>query len=127
MLISTNLIKASISEISVPLSEIINLSLQTGIVPEKLKIAIIIPLYKSGDNQSYCNYRPISILPSLSKILEKTVYKRFKIDYLNKYVILNPNQYGFRYGHSTSMALLDLRSRDSEHPEKVKIVNITFI
>ena len=39
-----------------------------------MKIAKIIPLYKSGDNQSHCNYRPISILPSLSKILEKTVY-----------------------------------------------------
>ena len=72
--ISTNLIKASISEILVTLSGIINLSLQTGIVPGKLKIAKIIPLYKSGDNQSYCNYRPISFLPSLSKILERTAY-----------------------------------------------------
>ena len=78
-----------------------------------MKIAKIIPLYKSGDNQSYCNYRPISILPSLSKILEKTVYKRLT-DYLNKYDILNTSQYGFRHGHSTSMALLDFVERIHE-------------
>ena len=78
-----------------------------------MKIAKIIPLYKSVDNQSYCNYRPISILPSLSKILEKTAYKRLT-DYLNKYDILNTSQYGFRHGHSTSMALLDFVERIHE-------------
>ena len=70
-----------------------------------MKIAKVIPLFKSGDNNIYKNYRPVSILPSFSKILEKAVYNRFT-DYLTKLNILNKNQYGFRQNHSTAMAIL---------------------
>ena len=104
--LSTALIKNFITLISKHLSEIINLSLTKGIVPDKMKIAKIIPLFKSGDNNIYKTFRPVSILPSFSKILEKVVYNRL-IDYLTKFNILNKNQYGFRQKHSTAMAILD--------------------
>ena len=71
-----------------------------------MKIAKVIPLFKS-DNNVYKNYRPVSVLPSLSKIIEKIVYNRV-IDYITKFDILNSNQYGFGQLHSTSMAILDL-------------------
>ena len=103
--LSTTLVKNIIPSISGPLSEIVNLSLFTGIVPDKMKIAKVIPLFKSGDNNIYQNYRPVSVLPSLSKIIENIVYYRL-IDYINKFDILNSNQYGFRQLYSTSMAKL---------------------
>ena len=65
------LIKLIVPYISESLSLIINQSLHTGIVPKKLKIAKVIPLFKKDDNCIVDNYRPISLLPSLSKILER--------------------------------------------------------
>ena len=65
--IFTNLIKNVISEISTPLSNIIHLSLNTGKVPDQLKIGKIIPIYKSNDKKLVSNYRPIFILPFFQK------------------------------------------------------------
>ena len=63
--ISTKLLKFTIDEILIPLTHIINLSMQSGTVPEKMKIAKIIPIYKSGEKDIFNNYRPISLLPAL--------------------------------------------------------------
>ena len=57
---------------------LINKSLETGIVPDKLKLAKVIPIYKSKDKELLNNYRPISLLPIISKIMEKLVHKRTK-------------------------------------------------
>ena len=64
-----NLIKTTINLISSPITHIFNLSLTSGIVPLELKIARVVPLFKSGDKSSFSNYRPISVLPAFSKIL----------------------------------------------------------
>ena len=73
-----------------------NCSLETGRVPDKLKIAKVIPVYKAGAKNEFSNYRPISsILPVFSKMFEKTVYTRL-INYLSKEYILTPARYGFR-------------------------------
>jgi hypothetical protein len=69
-------VKNSIDLISKPLCEILNLSIENGIMPDQLKIARIVPIFKSGDNSLFSNYRPISVLPVFSKILEKAVYNR---------------------------------------------------
>lgn len=90
-----------------PLSHIFNISLEKGIVPQELKIAKIIPIYKDDDPAVFNHYRPISILPALSKILEKLVYKRL-IEHLNKHNIIYTHQYGFRKKHSTYMAITHL-------------------
>ena len=105
--ICASLIKSVSSFIVEPLTYIFNLSLQTGCVPKDLKIAKVIPLHKTGDTRSFNNYRPISILPCFSKILEKLVQKRI-LSHLNKHSILHEHQYGFRENHSTDMALLQL-------------------
>ena len=82
------------SEIVKPLTRIFNLSLSTGVVPDKLKVAKVIPIYKKADASVYSNYRPVSLLPCFSKILERLVFDRC-VDYLNTHEILNDKQFGF--------------------------------
>ena len=78
---------------------ITNLSLSSGTVRDQMKIARVVPLFKTGDLSLFTNYRPVSILPALSKILERIVYNRL-INFWNKFNILSNNQYGFRKNHS---------------------------
>jgi hypothetical protein len=74
--ISTKLLKATINEILEPLTHVINTSFETGIVPKDMKIAKVIPIYKSSDKTLLKNYRPISLLPAFSKVIEKLMYKK---------------------------------------------------
>ena len=93
--------------ISTPLAHICNLTFLNGVFPDKMKIAKIIPLFKSGDSSLCTNYRPVSLLPQFSKILEKLFNVRL-VSFLNRNNIIYNGQYGFRKDHSTAMALLDL-------------------
>ena len=90
--ISMNVVKESFNLICAPLTYIINLSLNSGVVPQEMKIARVIPLFKSGDKSLFTNYRPVSVLPVFSKFLERIVYNRL-INFLNKYDLLSRNQY----------------------------------
>ena len=101
--LSTYIIQETIDEIAIPITHIINQSLASGLVPDKLKISKIIPIFKSGNNKHFNNYRPISILPPISKILEKIV-----CIFLVKHDILYRHQYGFRQKHSTIHPILQL-------------------
>ena len=65
--------------IAYPISVIINKSIQTGIVPDSMKIAKVIPIYKAKEKDNFSNYRPISLLTSMSKITEKIIHKRKSI------------------------------------------------
>jgi len=98
------LIKKLKFEISVPLSIIINQSLSSGIVPDEFKIAKVIPIYKANEANLFSNHRPISLLPSISKILEKIVHKRL-YNFLMTNKLLYRSQYGFRTSHSTTNAI----------------------
>ena len=98
--ISMNMIKQSIEFISKPLTHIINLSIVDGIVPDQMKIARVIPVFKCDDYSKFNNYRPISVLPAFSKLLEGIMYDRL-LKFIEKYNILSEQQYGFRKGRST--------------------------
>jgi hypothetical protein len=102
--ITPTLIKDIKYEISHPVTILINKSLSTGIVPESLKIAKVIPIYKAKDKEQLNNYRPISLLPTISKILEKIIHKRL-YNFLLTQSIFYPSQYGFRPKHSTTQAI----------------------
>ena len=79
-----NLIVKNVAHIvSRPLADIFNLSLSTGSVPEQLKIAKVIPIYKKENAEIFSNYRPVSVLPCFSKILERLVFNRC-MDYIDK-------------------------------------------
>jgi hypothetical protein len=98
--VSTSLIKKCIIPIAEPLRYIFNLSFSKGIVPRQFKVAKVIPIFKSGDKSSADNYRPISLLCSFSKILEKIMAGRLT-SYLEENKILSEHQFGFRKGHAT--------------------------
>lgn len=85
-----------------------NKSFSTGIFPDQLKIAKVIPIYKSGDATLFKNHRPISVLPAMSKILEKIMYNRV-VDFCTSNNILTEAQYGFREGRSTESALTSFK------------------
>ena len=98
--ISSKLLKYLAPSLAFPITTIVNKSFETGIVPSKMKIAKIIPIYKAKDKMSMGNYRPISLLPATSKILEKAVHSRL-YSYLKSKNIFFGDQYGFRPNHST--------------------------
>ena len=105
--VSPDVFKSVISHVSRPLCHICNLSLSKGIFPDKLKIAKVTPIFKAGDQCEIGNYRPISVLSCLSKLLEKIVYIR-TVSFVSKFDILYNGQYGFRSNHSTDMAIMDM-------------------
>ena len=90
--------------ISYPLSLMINQSFDTGVFPDRLKNSVVLPIHKNGPTSCISNYRPISLLPLLSKVFEKSMKCRIT-DFLNKYSIIHPSQFGFRPHQSTSDAL----------------------
>src|SRR6266568_8089003 len=90
-----------------PLLHLFNRSLIQGVVPDSMKIAKVIPLFKKGDSTSPGNYRPISLLSFFSKLLEKIIFNRMYC-FLSKNNSLYKYQFGFRKKHSTSLALLDV-------------------
>ena len=103
--LSTWILKQISPCIITPLCDLINQSLQSGIVPNSIKIAKIIPIYKSKNKCEVKNYRPISLLPAISKLIERVMYKR-----LYKFIMkdLFNSQYGFRNKHSTINAITEL-------------------
>ena len=93
--------------IAQPIRYLINLSFENGTFPRLLKEACITPIFKDGDPTDVTNYRPISVLSYLSKIVERCAATRVT-SFLNKHNIISPSQYGFQRNKSTSDALHDL-------------------
>ena len=108
-----SIIKTVKDSIKIPLAHIGNLSFDTGIFPVELKIAKIVPIFKSGDECTLTNYRPVSVLPVFLKIMEILMYDRL-ISYMLKHNILFEYQFGFQKGKSTHMALITLLDRITE-------------
>ena len=90
-----------------PLVHIFNLSIAQGVFPDELKVARVVPIYKSQDQKVLNNYRPVSVLPVFSKVLEQIMFNRVQ-SFIDKENLLYEHQYGFRKGHNTSMALITL-------------------
>ena len=103
-MIPPSLVKDAISEICEPLTQLINLSLTTSIFPSIEKFARVKPLFKSGNHSIMSNYRPISILPVFSKILESVVHNQLS-EYLEKHQLLTSSQFGFRRNRNTQQAV----------------------
>ena len=93
--------------IATPLSHIFNLSLSTGDFPTKLKLCRVIPLFKAGNANECDNYRPISLLSSISKILEKIVAQKL-VNHLTSNDLLYAHQYGFLPNRSTEHNLMQI-------------------
>jgi hypothetical protein len=102
--ISNQLLKQIYPEIKQPLLKLINYSIVKGYVPAEWKLAKIVPIHKSGPMDNCGNYRPISLLPTISKVIEKIVNSQV-LNYMEQNNLLHPNQYGFRLKHDTINAI----------------------
>ena len=112
-------VKLISSHIGKSLTLIINQSLYTGIFPDSMKIAKVVPIFKKDDKSLMNNYRPISVLPALSKVFEKVMHRQIT-DYFNTNNLFSPQQYGFRSNLSTEIATLNLMDRN------IKKMNLNF-
>lgn len=104
---NTKMLRACSDSLAEPLADIINACFQQGIVPDSLKLAKVVPIFKSGDPSHPNNYRPISILPALSKPFEAALLDRI-VSFLNKHDLLHHQQFGFRAGKNTVDAILSV-------------------
>ena len=120
------LLKDCASEITQPLCHLINLSLKHSEIPSDWKHALITPIFKSGSTNDPNNYRPISILPILSKILEKSVHQQL-MDYLEDNTLLSRNQFGYRRMRSTDLATTLLLDDIRREVDKGKLVGVMFM
>jgi hypothetical protein len=115
--LSTKLLKFIKFEIATPLVHLINLSFRTGLFPSKLKTSRTVPIFKAGDVNLCDNYRPISLLSALSKILEKAV-AIILMNHLRANNLLYKGQFGFQPNISTVHHLLKLTNYVAEELNK---------
>ena len=123
--ISGRMLKETAVSIAKPISMIFNLSIKTGVFPNSWKLSSVVPIPKSSDNISPTNYRPISLLSILSKLLEKYIHGLI-MDHLESEHTLSTNQWGFQAGKSTVAALLGTCHNWLETMEKGKEVEAIF-
>ena len=109
-----------------PLTYIINRAIIQGIFPSELKIARVIPIFKSGDKQNVSNYRPISILTFFAKVFEKILYSNIS-KFLDRNGSIHENQFGFRKGHSTNHAIITLIDKITKSVDNGDIAINIFI
>ena len=124
--ISIKLLKNIKYQISEPLSHLFSLSVSTGVFPSKLKTSKTIPIFKAGDHTCCDNYRPISLLSSISKILEKVVATNL-VNHLKLNNLLFDNQFGFLRGRSTIHNITNLTSKISQDLNEKKFVIGVFL
>lgn len=124
--LSTDFIKTYKNIIVPPLTYLCKLCLVSGVFPKIFKKALVTPIYKSGDRGCVGNYRPISVLPVLSKILERLINNRL-VTYLNANNLLSDQQYGFRSGRSTSDAVHELVDHVVKNMDKGEKVLSIFL
>jgi hypothetical protein len=105
--VSNRLLKLSAPIIASPLTYVCNAALKCGVFPDRLKYAFVKPVHKKGSKQDLSNYRPISLLPIFSKVLEKIIYVRLYTHLLHN-KILSSHQFGFRDDHATDQAIFSL-------------------
>lgn len=119
-------LKMASHSLSPVIATLINKSIDTGKFPSQLKHAKIIPIFKGGTKSDPSNYRPISILPTISKLFEKHVNSHL-MGYLNKYKLIHENQSGFRQKHSCQTALVKLIDNWMTCIDKGDIIGTLFL
>ena len=124
--ISSDVVLSCYDEIKNVLFHIFDKSLSNGIFPDNLKIAKVTPIFKIGDESLLMNYRPISVLPVFSKILERIMYNR-TYKYLTENKLLYAKQFGFQRNSSTEHAILQLTNDISEAFDSGKLTLGIFI
>ena len=120
------MLKDAAIAIAKPLTHVMNLILQTGIVPVDFKHAVVTPIFKSGAKQELDNYRPDSVLPICSKIFEKSVHRQVS-EYLEEKELLSSTQFGFRKKRNTKLAPTLLLDKIRDNTDKGHMTGAIFI
>lgn len=123
--LSANLVKCVKNLIIIPLTKLINLCFRENTFPDILKKAMVIPIFKKGDINDISNYRPISLLPIISKVVEKCVAVRL-VDRFESGGCFSTCQFGFRRGKNTVLGMLDLVDTVMESFEALKYDAVLF-
>lgn len=124
--IPITVIRENIDILCVPLADFYNKCFEEGIFPDQLKIAKVVPVHKKGSKQDPKNFRPISVLPTTSKILEKLIKLRLTL-HLNLNKILNPRQFGYRKNLGTLDAVNTLVNEVVKNLNEKKLVAGLFL
>ena len=124
--INASFVKHGKNAIAKILEVLINECLSEGIFPKCLKRALVVPIHKSGPKDCANNYRPISLLPCISKIFEKVIYKRL-IDFCTLKKVISEKQFGFRKKHSTQHALVNLTDFLYEKLDNSETAAVVFL
>lgn len=119
------LIKEIVETIAEPLAQLFNQSVTTGVFPDLLKTAVVTCIHKKGDKNIPSNYRPISILPAVSKIFETLIKNRI-MDYITHRQILTEHQHGFRRGKTTVTAMTSMLNEISEAFDSGEFAQVAF-
>jgi len=127
-LVHARIVVDSVNCLDYIINDFINSIIDTCIIPTDLKKAVITPIYKKGDRNVYDNYRPISVLNTLAKILDKFLFNRISC-FIETNNFLSPRQFGFRSGKNTEMALeaiLNNSAVNVDNGKKVAIITFDF-
>ena len=124
--IPAKMLRIAADIIAPSLTYIFNLSILTGVFVDNWKDARVIPIHKEGDRRTLGNYRPISILPIVSKVFEKEIFKQL-YKHLNENNLISKFQSGFRPGHSTITALIQMCDNWYENMDNGKLTGVVFI
>lgn len=124
--LDTKILKMAVSHISQPIAHVINLCIENTVFPDSLKVALITPIYKKGNRNDPNNYRPIALLPILSKVFEKVLQKRL-LAFLQKYNLISDYQFGFLPEKSTSLATVQVIEYICESFEQNMITTAAFL
>ena len=124
--IDTYILKLMVDDILPAVCHIVNLSLQQGIFPSKYKVAKIIPLLKKDDPLDPKNYRPVAILCILSKVIERAVFLQI-VEYMNDQDLFHPNHHGFRAGHSTTTAMIQMYDTWVQAVDKGELAGVCML
>ena len=124
--IGPRILKLSAPIITKAVTHIINISIATNQYPDMLKHAKVTPILKKGSKSNPENYRPISILPTLSKVIEKHIAKTI-FSYLNQHMLIHKEQSGFRNAHSCQTALTKMTEVWLQEMDQGNLTAVTFL
>ena len=124
--LSPGILKDAALQIAKPLCHVINTSLKTSIIPSDFKLGTITPIHKSGSKQEMDNYRPITVLPVCSKILEKCIHKQL-LAFLEEHNLLSCTQFGYRKNRNTELAATLLVDDIRRNMDKGEVTGSIFI
>ena len=124
--IDTYILKLMVDDVLPAVTHIVNLSIQQAAFPSQYKIAKVIPLLKKDDPLDPKNYRPVAILCILSKVIERAIFMQI-VEYMNSNDLFHPNHHGFRAGHSTTTAMIQMYDSWVQAVDKGELTGVCML